>query len=61
MSPDGTLTRYRALTAALWLDKGYDSRPLRLDKLRAGIEKSGQERGSEIVLSPKDMRLNLKS
>ena len=27
MSPAGTLTQYQALTAALWLDKGYDSRP----------------------------------
>ena len=44
LSLEGTLTRYRALTAALWLDKGYDSRPSRLDKLRVVVEKSGWER-----------------
>ena len=30
MSPDGTLTRCRALTAALWLDKGLLQPPFRL-------------------------------
>ena len=30
MSPEGTLTRYRALTAALWLDKGLLQPPLGL-------------------------------
>ena len=30
LSPEWTLTRYRALTAALWLDKGLLQPPFRL-------------------------------
>ena len=61
MSPEGTLTRYRALTAALWLIKGLLQPPLGLLEARVVVEMRGQERGRQIVLSPKDRRLNLES
>ena len=48
VSPEGTLTRYRALTATLWLDK-----------LRVVVEKSGQEKGNHTSIQSQGQETQL--